>query len=146
MGRVAKVVNHLNIDEVKEIIKKQNKAWLIRRWLVIYNVLVNPRPAKEIGKVVGLSESTVQKLIIKYNKFGPRALAPNNSSKRSRAYMTKDEESKFLAEIKNKISKNEVFDVNYIRKRMEKRLERKVHPSTVYRFLKRNGWHKKPGF
>lgn len=46
----------------------------VQKWLVIYNVLVDPRPVSEIAKHTGLSEGSVYRIISDYNKMGPEGL------------------------------------------------------------------------
>ncbi|MCE5334744.1 MAG: helix-turn-helix domain containing protein [Desulfobacteraceae bacterium] len=45
-----------------------------QKWLVIYNVLVDPRPISEIAKHTGLSESSVYRIISEYNSGGPDSI------------------------------------------------------------------------
>ncbi len=55
MGRVTRVVDHLTEAEVRQKIKETVGFWRVQKWLVIYNGLVDPRPAEEIGKHTGLA-------------------------------------------------------------------------------------------
>lgn len=68
------VAGHLSADEIK--MKMQMSAGFLKfqKWLVIYNVLVDPRPISEIAKHTGLSESSVYRIISEYNDDGPDAI------------------------------------------------------------------------
>ena len=45
-----------------------------QHWLIIYNALVDPRPALKIAQHVGVGKSTVHRIISEYNRHGPEAL------------------------------------------------------------------------
>lgn len=68
------VQGHLSVDEIK--MKMQMSAGFLKfqKWLVIYNVLVDPRPISEIAKHTGLSESSVYRIISEYNNNGPDSI------------------------------------------------------------------------
>ncbi len=70
----ANVAGHLSADEIK--MKMQMSAGFIKfqKWLVIYNVLIDPRPLSEIAKHTGLSESSVYRIISEYNSSGPDSI------------------------------------------------------------------------
>ncbi|NEO03421.1 MAG: hypothetical protein F6K50_51420 [Moorea sp. SIO3I7] len=56
--------------------------WQRQKWLVIYNALVDPRPAAEIAQHAGVSVGTVHRVISKYNRKGVEARA--NASNRQK--------------------------------------------------------------
>ncbi|MEM5786323.1 MAG: helix-turn-helix domain-containing protein [Syntrophobacteraceae bacterium] len=68
------VAGHLSAEEIK--MKMQLSAGFLKfqKWLVIYNVLVDPRPISEIAKHTGLSESSVYRIISEYNNGGPDSI------------------------------------------------------------------------
>ncbi|MEN6441675.1 MAG: helix-turn-helix domain-containing protein [Syntrophobacter sp.] len=68
------VAGHLSVDEIK--MKMQMSAGFLKfqKWLVIYNVMVDPRPISEIAMHIGLSESSVYRIIAEYNNSGPEAI------------------------------------------------------------------------
>ncbi len=68
------VQDHLSVDEIK--MKMQMSAGFLKfqKWLVIYNVLVDPRPISEIAMHTGLSESSVYRIIAEYNNNGPDSI------------------------------------------------------------------------
>jgi transposase len=51
------------------------RPWCRKRWLIIYNALVDPREASEIAKHTGVSVSTVHKVVSPNNKFGLKRTA-----------------------------------------------------------------------
>jgi Homeodomain-like domain len=70
----AHVAGHLSVDEIK--MKMQMSAGFLKfqKWLVIYNVLVDPRPVAEIARHTGLSEASVFRIIAEYNNGGPDSI------------------------------------------------------------------------
>ena len=64
------MASHVSVDEIR--MKMQMSAGFLQfqKWLVIYNVLVDPRPISEIAKHTGLSESSVYRIIAEYNDNG----------------------------------------------------------------------------
>lgn len=68
------VAGHLSVDEIK--MKMQMRAGFLKfqKWMVIYNMIVDPRPISEIAKHTGLSEASVYRIITEYNDAGPESL------------------------------------------------------------------------
>jgi transposase len=64
------MASDVSVDEIR--MKMQMSAGFLQfqKWLVIYNVLVDPRPISEIAKHTGLSESSVYRIIAEYNESG----------------------------------------------------------------------------
>jgi hypothetical protein len=65
--------DHLPLDEIK--IKMQTRPGFLtmQKWLVIYNIIVHPRPLSQIALHTGLSESTVYRIVSDYNRLGTAA-------------------------------------------------------------------------
>ncbi len=47
MGQVTQAFPHLELEAVKQKLKQANKYWQRQKWLVIYNAMIDPRPAAE---------------------------------------------------------------------------------------------------
>src|SRR5258708_13025682 len=69
--RITREASHLSVDEVKERMKTERRAWVRQHWWIIYNALVAPRKADEIALHTGVSATTVHRIIGRYNPFGP---------------------------------------------------------------------------
>ena len=63
MSRVSPVKAHLTMDEVKDKIATAPTARCQQKWMIIYNALVDPRPAVEIAQHTATSLRTVHQLI-----------------------------------------------------------------------------------
>jgi transposase len=139
MCRVTSARPHLSEFEVS-IRLKQTTGREHRRWLVVWNALVDPRPAWEIAVHTDVSVSTVHNVISQYNRFGPKAIEGSELGKRRRAYLSKDQEEGFLKPFLEPASAGEICVAGQIKKALEDLLDHEVHHSTVYRMLHRNGW------
>lgn len=68
------VAGHLSADEIRMKMQMSAGFLKLQKWLVIYNVLVDPRPVSEIAKHTGLSEASVYRIISEYNNNGPDSI------------------------------------------------------------------------
>ncbi|MBW2146246.1 MAG: winged helix-turn-helix domain-containing protein [Deltaproteobacteria bacterium] len=142
MGRITKAAPHLSEEEVLENIKRTVGFWRVQKWLVIWNGLVAPRPANEIALHTGLAEQTVHNLISQYNRLGPGAVEGPGKGGRRRSYLSLEQEAAFLEPFKQKALTGQIATATEIKDALEAILEHKVHKTTVYRILKRQGWRK----
>lgn len=99
MRETLRVADHLSADEIKLSLQMTGGSLRIRKWLVICNAMVDPRPVSEIAKHTGLSEGTVHRIIAQYNGLGPESLEdrtqggipPGGTAKRRRSvFMLKE--------------------------------------------------------
>jgi DNA-binding transcriptional regulator LsrR (DeoR family) len=72
--RVSRAVLHLSLEEVKQRMKREPRAWVRQHWWIIYTASVDPRRASEIAKQTGVSIPTVRRVIASYNREGPVAI------------------------------------------------------------------------
>jgi transposase len=139
MGGVTSALLHLSEFEVS-IRLKQTTGREHRRWLVIWNALVDPRPASEIALHTDVSVSTVHNVVSRYNRFGPKAIEGREHGIRRRCYLRKDEELEFLKPFLEVAPTGQICVAGRIKQALEELLDHTVHHSTVYRMLHRNGW------
>ncbi|MBM4295806.1 MAG: helix-turn-helix domain-containing protein [Deltaproteobacteria bacterium] len=142
MGKVTKSIPHLSKEEIQERIKSTVGFWRVQKWLVIWNALVDPRPAREIALHTGLAEQSVHNLISKYNRVGPEAVEGPGKGGRRRSYLSWDEEASFLESFRQATLTGQIATAAEIKGALERRLGHKVHKTMVYKLLKRHGWRK----
>ena len=142
MARVSKAYPHLSEQEIWGRIKGAKDYDRIRRWLVIFNATVDPRPAREIALHVGLATGTVHNLISTYNRYGPDAVEGHGRGGRRRAHLGRDEEAKFLEPFFHAAREGRIVIGAQIGRALEEYLGQTLHHSVVYRLLHRNGWRK----
>jgi len=139
MGGVTSAAPHLTEFEVS-VRLRQTAGREHRRWLIIWNALVDPRPASEIAIHTDVSVSSVHNVVSRYNRFGPKAIEGREHGIRRRCYLSIDEEVLFLKPFLEIASTGEICVAGRIKQALEELLGHDVHHSTVYRMLHRNGW------
>ena len=65
--------DHLPLEEIRMQMQTMPGFLAMQKWLVIYNLIVHPRPLSQIAIHTGLCESTVYRIIDDYNRLGPEA-------------------------------------------------------------------------
>jgi transposase len=142
MSRVTKAKFHLSIEEVKERMQKDPRPLYRKRWMIIYNALVDPRTSEEIAKHCGISKFTVQKLISRYNRFGISAVETEGKGGRRREYLTLEQEKQFLQPFIDRAQRGEIATTAEIQQAFEASIAHTVDDSTIYHLLDRHGWRK----
>ncbi len=133
---------HLDLKMVKQKLKTAVKHWERQKWLVIYNASIDPRPAGEIAKHVGVSKGFVRKVIQQYNRQGEAALSTPGKGGRHNCYLSWEQEKQLIESFKAKAVKGHVATAKEIKLAYEDKAGKKVHKTTIYRLLDRHHWHK----
>src|SRR5256884_8172679 len=97
--RITRAASHLSVDEVKERMKPEQRAWVRHHWGIIYTALGAPRKADEIALHTGVSPTTVHRIIARYNRLGPTAIEQSTKGGRYHEYLTIEQERAFLQPI-----------------------------------------------
>jgi transposase len=142
MARITRAAPHISVEEVKERMNNDPNPLYRKRWLIIYNALVDPREAKDIAKHTGVSVKTVHKLISTYNRLGIAAIETPGKGGRRNEYLTFEEEKELLTPFFERAKKGELTTAAQIKQAFEKRVGHKVDETTIYRLLKRHEWRK----
>ncbi len=142
MARRTRAALHLPIEEVKERMNNDPNPLYRKRWLIIYNALIDPREAKDIAKHTGVSVKTVHKLISTYNRLGVAAVETPGKGGRRSGYLTLEDEKAFLRPFFDLAKTGELTTIAHIKQAFEKRVEHAVDESTIYRLLERHDWRK----
>lgn len=71
--------DHLSLSEIREKMQTRPGYLTMQKWLVIYNLIVHPRPLSQIAMHTGLTESTVYRIVSDYNRLGPAAFDMNHT-------------------------------------------------------------------
>jgi len=144
MGAYTAAAKYLSPEEVKQRWQSAQKQSAKQHWLIIYNALVDPRPALKIAQHVGVGKSTVHRIISEYNRHGPEALDKPGKGGRhdGSGNLTAAEEKEFIDSFRAKAVKGQIATAEEIKIVLEKKLQKKVHISTIYRMLERQQWRK----
>lgn len=142
MSRVSHAAPYLDVAAVKQKLKTSRSFWSRQKWLVVYNALVDPRPASAIAQHIGVSVGTVHKVISQYNRKGPAALENPGKGGRRNYNLTLEQEKEFLAAFFEKALLGQIATTAEIKLAYEKSVGRTVHKTTIYRLLDRHEWRK----
>ena len=142
MSRVSIASPDLAVEVVKQKMKSAQKFWERQKWLVVYNALVDSRPAKAIAHHTGVSVGTVHKVISQYNTKGSAALETHGKGGRRNCNLTLEQEKEFLAAFFEKATRGQIATTGEIQLASEKLVGHTVHKTTIYRLLDRHEWRK----
>ena len=140
--RVTRTAAHLPADEVKRRMQRDPRFWCRQRWLILYQALIDPRKAEEIATHVGVSVTTVRRVISTYNRFGPAAMETSGTGGRRHQYLTLEQERAFLQPFFARAAQGEIATVAEIQRTFEAAVQHPVHQSSIYRLLHRHAWRK----
>ena len=142
MTRITRAAAHVSLEEVKRRLQNDPRAWCRKRWLIIYNALVDPRKAEEIAKHCGVSKAAVHQVISLYNRFGVSAVETPGKGGRRNVNLSLEEEQHFLVPFFERAQTGEIATAGEIQRAFEARVGHEVAESTIYRLLGRHGWRK----
>src|SRR5258708_20969877 len=125
--RITRAASHLSVDEVKERMKTERRAWVRQHWWIIYNALVAPRKADEIALHTGVSATTVHRVIARYNRFGPATIEQSAKGGRHHEYLTLEQEQAFLQPFFARPERGEISTVDQIHQPYEQQAQPEVH-------------------
>jgi transposase len=131
---------HLPADEVQERIRGERRPWRRQRWEIIYQALTAPRHAEDIARTVGVSLSTVHRVLALYKQGGVAAIETPGKGGRRHHYLTLEQERVLLQPFLAQAARGEIATVAEIRRAFEEETKQAVAPSTISRLLDRHGW------
>jgi len=142
MAQVTQAMPHLELETVKQKVKKAVSHWERQKWLVIYNALAAPRTAGEIALHIGVSKGFVRKVIQQYNREGEAGLSTPGKGGRHNCYLSWEQEKELIDGFKEKAGRGQVATAMQIKIAYEKVCGFSVHKTTIYRLLERHQWRK----
>ena len=130
------------IPELEAFRKKKWPGYELQRFLCVWLRVKQAMSTVDIAKIIGWHANTVRIIQRDFIKRGVDAFIELTRGGRNRALLTPEEEKEFLASFEKSAEQGALLVVNEIKEALEKRLGHKVHKTTVYRMLYRNGWRK----
>lgn len=143
MARVSRAIAHLSQEEVQKKIQSAPNFRQQQKWLVVYNALVDPRPAAEIALHTGTSVRSVHQVISDYNRLGAAAIETPGKGGRNNSYLSKEAELEFLSSFTELAATGEITTATKIKQAFEELVGKEVDKTTIYRLLKRQEWGKR---
>ena len=139
-NRITRAAMHLPADAVQERIRGEKRPWRRQRWEIIYQALTAPRHAEDIARIVGVSLSTVHRVIATYKQGGVAAIETPGKGGRRHQHLTLEQERAFLQPFLARAGRGEIATVVEIKLAFEAQIGHEINKSTIYRLLDRQGW------
>ena len=139
-NRITRAATHLSRDAVRKRMQEEQHPWRRQRWEIIYQALTTPRKAEDIARTVGVSPSTVHRVIAAYNHAGVVAIDTPGKGGRRHQYLTLEQEQILLQPFLARAARGEMATAVEIKRALEARIGHEVNKSTLYRLLDRHGW------
>jgi transposase len=138
-NRITRAAPHLPPQTVLERLQAEPRLWRRQRWEIIYQALTVPRHAEDIARTVGVSPTTVHRVISTYNRLGVGAVETPGTGGRRHQYLTLEQERAFLQPFLVRAARGELPTAVEIQQAFEAETKQPVADSTIYRLLARHG-------
>jgi putative transposase len=142
-NRITRAAPHLPPQTVLARLHAEPRLWRRHRWEIIYQALTAPRQAQDIARMVGVSPTTVHRVISTYNRLGVAAVETPGTGGRRHEYLTLEQEHVFLQPFLARAARGELPTAAEIQQGFEAETKQSVAKSTIYRLLARHGLSKR---
>ena len=132
-------------SRIAELNEFRKGKWLgneFQRFLCVWLRVEQGMTTTNIAGVLGWNVNTVRIIQKQFIDHGIQAITELKRGGRNHALMTPEEEKEFLSSFEAATAGGGILVANEISNALETRLGRKVHKTTIYRMLHRNGWRK----
>src|SRR2546430_10422968 len=131
-NRITRAAMHLPVEAVQERIQGEQRLWRRQRWEIIYQALIAPRQAEDIAKTVGVSLSTVHRVIAMYKQGGVAAMETPGKGGRRHQHLTLSQERAFLQPFWARVARGELTKAVEVKLAIEDSICPDVHKSTIH--------------
>jgi transposase len=138
-NRITRAAPHLPPQTVLARLHAEPRPWRRQRWEIIYQALTTPRHAEDIALTVGVSPTTVHRVISTYNRLGVAAVETPGTGGRRHQYLTLEQERALLQPFLARAARGELATAAEIQQAFEAETKQPVANSTIYRLLARHG-------
>ena len=128
-------------EEIMTAMKGKHAAHVYKRLMALKLKVVDQLTNAQVGKLVGLHEISVSRLIQRYKEEGMEAVTGKRHNHGNR-YMTGDEEVAFLSKYKEESERGHVIEVGEIHRAYEKAVGHPVTRNAIYYLLHKHKWRK----
>ena len=130
---------------LERLLALQKRAGNIREWRRLEVVWLREKlglSGREVSAALNYKLQTVHAIWHQWLQEKESLFRRPSPGGRKHAYLMLEEEKEFLEPFLERAKAGGVLTVAEIKESYEKRVSRKVAPSTVYRLLQRHGWRK----
>ena len=128
-------------DEIVSALKENHAAHVYKRLMVLKLKMVDQLTNAQAGKLAGLHETSVSRLIQRYKTEGLEAIVGVRHNHGNR-YMSAEEEAAFLSKFKAESENGHVIEVGEIHRAYEKEVGHPVTRNAIYYLLHKHKWRK----
>lgn len=121
--------------------KKSHPAHVCRRLLALKLKVVDGMTNKEVGKIAGLHETSVNRMMGRYRKEGMEAIVGVRHHHEHR-YMSRAEEEAFLKQFQLQSEAAQIIETRELHRAYEQAVGHQVTRSMIYYLLHRHKWRK----
>ena len=139
MNRIA--FKEASKEEILSAMKRKHAPHVNKRLMVLKLKVVDQLTNAQAGKLAGLHETSVSRLIQRYKTEGMEAVTGIRHNHGNR-YMTREEEIAFLEEYRRESENGHVIEVGEIHRVYEKTVGHLVTRNAIYYLLHKHGWRK----
>ena len=143
-NRVTRAATHRPLEEVNARMQREQRPWRRKRWEIISQALTAPGKAEDSARTVGVSASTVHRVIAADNREAVAAIETPGKGGRRHQSLTLEQERAFLQPFVARAIQGEIATVAELHQALSERVGHPVDDRPTDRLLKRQGWSK-PG-
>lgn len=130
-----------NRREIEKALKGTHPGHVYKRLQALKLRAINGYNNKQTKQVTGLHETTISRIVTRYQREGMQAITGKRHNHGNR-YMTVEQERNFLAECMDTASAGQVIEVRQIHADYEKKVGHPVTRAAIYYMLHKHGWRK----
>lgn len=141
MGRKSVQFSEAAQAEILAEQKKKQPPHIYRRLLALKLKAVDGMLSKEVGTITGLHETSVNRIVSRYQKEGIEAIVGVRHHHEHR-YMSRQEEENFLRQFQVRSEAGQIIETREIHLAYEKAVGHRVTRNMIYYLLRRHKWRK----
>lgn len=141
MGRKSAQFSEAAQSEILAEQKKKQPPHIYRRLLALKLKAVDGMLSKEVGTITGLHETSVNRIVSRYQKEGIEAIVGVRHHHEHR-YMSRQEEEDFLRQFQVRSEAGQIIETREIHLAYEKAVGHRVTRNMIYYLLRRHKWRK----
>jgi transposase len=144
-----KISTSFSEKALKKIMNSQTEVKSFKGWQIIYSVKANPgKSSEEIAIMLGVSKSTVLRIIGLFNKYGKNWYIRCYSGKRGgrrqkRCHLSLEDEKLLMKSLEEEALSGNILTFRHIKRYVEERVGKEVSDDYIWDLFSRHGWKKK---
>ena len=141
MGRKSAVFNAAQKAEIAAAFQQQHPLHVQKRLLALKVKAVDGFRSDEAGKIAGVHETSVNRIVNRYLREGIQAIIGVRHHHEHR-YMSREEEVNFLAQFQTRSEAGQIIETREIHQAYEEVVGHRVTRNMIYYLLHRHQWRK----